>query len=471
MAGMKPSRSALLPMVLGFAVLANVDADAVDPPTPPSTANVAATAESTLVEVPVHVTGKDGLPVRGLGRDDFELFDEGRRVPIQELEIIDLDQPAGPAKPVPPPARRHFLLLFDLSFSSPINLTKARGAARDFVQKSMRRGDLGSVATFDAERGLKLVLSFTPDTGELARAVEATSLQGAPPRPADSLGLALANPAVTAPADALQSSGAPASEERIGATEAAERQRDLSRASGRNNEDLERARVSQMIKALSDLARTLNSVRGRKHVIFFSEGFDSKLLTGATGAEAGRTDADQVVTGQIRNVRNEERFGSNALRTSYQDLLKLFLRSDCAVHPVDIAGLTGRFAEAEITAPHGEAVRALGRGQDSLFTMAEGTGGTLLKNSNDFSEQLDRLQRQTSLVYVLSFLPQGFKEPGRFRSLKVKTRAANVRVSFRTGYYEPRPFAALSPVERRLSTAEFIAYGLPRAEIAAMSRS
>ncbi|HKC24757.1 MAG TPA: hypothetical protein VKF32_08430, partial [Thermoanaerobaculia bacterium] len=81
---MKPS---LLLAPLLFAAV-SVPADPQTPPTPPA---FVGSTEVTLVEVPVHVIGKDGLPVRGLKKQDFELTDDGKRVEIREVEAVDLE--------------------------------------------------------------------------------------------------------------------------------------------------------------------------------------------------------------------------------------------------------------------------------------------------------------------------------------------------------------------------------------------
>jgi hypothetical protein len=105
--------------------------------------------------------------------------------------------------------------------------------------------------------------------------------------------------------------------------------------------------------------------------------------------------------------------------------------------------------------------------QESLFLLAHETGGEVWKNSNDLAGQLERLQQQTSVVYVLTFTPRKLTEPGRFHALSVKVKTPGARVSARSGYYEPRPYSKLSVAEKRLVTAELIAFGLPRSEISA----
>src|SRR3954470_3789644 len=114
------------------------------------------------VEVPVQVI-KDGEPVRGLTAKDFEVYDGRRKVNVTGFELLDLAAPAGlPSAQVPVAARRHFLMLFDLSFSEPKSIVKARTAAADVVD-GLHPTDLVAVATYSSLSGPQLVLGFTPD--------------------------------------------------------------------------------------------------------------------------------------------------------------------------------------------------------------------------------------------------------------------------------------------------------------------
>src|SRR5829696_770452 len=129
------------------------------------------TSQVVAVEVPVNVVDRDGKPVRGLTADNFELYDAGQRQKITGFEVVDLrtrDSVAGTAAPresqeveETPSARRHFLLLFDFSFSSPTATLKARLAARDFLLHGLHPSDLAAVATYSVEHGPQLVVTFT----------------------------------------------------------------------------------------------------------------------------------------------------------------------------------------------------------------------------------------------------------------------------------------------------------------------
>lgn len=423
----------------------------------------------TLVEVPVHVAGKNGLPVRGLMKDDFELFDDGKRVEVRDMEVVDLenfarDVATGREIPLPPAARRHFLLLFDLSFSTPVKLARGRDAARDFVLNGLKNGDFGAVATLDVEKGLKLVLAFTADRDQLAYAVGTLGLPSLTTPMADPLALTVFSPGDLRARD-VSGGGTPGDAEMVEILES------ISRGSRANFEAYQRGRVDRMMVAMSDLARTLNSVHGRKHIIYFSEGVDSKLLVGDSSPSDAYDQGNKAAFGEIWKIDNDARFGNVALQDRFQQVFSLFNRSDCVFHSVDIAGIRGRGGDARAASSgdttSDDVTGSRSRGQESLFMMAQATGGEVFRDSNDVESHLERIERQTSLIYLLVFHPAQLSQPGRFHALKVKVHAPGARISARSGYYEPRPFSALTPMEKRLATAQLIAYGLPKNDIPA----
>ncbi|MEA2329751.1 MAG: hypothetical protein QOE68_4710, partial [Thermoanaerobaculia bacterium] len=113
-----------------------------------ASAQVRETIDVHLVEVPVTVVDRSGSPVRGLTAGNFELLDQGTKRAIVNFEANDFESEAiRSASPLNPSARRNFILLFDLSFSSPAGRKKAQEAARNFIAKGMGRRDLAAVAT------------------------------------------------------------------------------------------------------------------------------------------------------------------------------------------------------------------------------------------------------------------------------------------------------------------------------------
>ena len=119
-------------------------------------------------------------------------------------------------------------------------------------------------------------------------------------------------------------------------------------------------------------------------------------------------------------------------------MLEEFRRADCVIQAVDVAGL-----RAETTA----AERALSVGQDALFYVAHETGGQLFSDANDISDQLSRVLERSTVTYVLGFNPSEIERDGSYRRLSVKVGSLpkGSQVSFRTGYYSPRPYERARP--------------------------
>src|SRR5947207_72737 len=152
------------------------------------------TTEVVVVEVPVQVI-KDGEPVRGLTADNFEVYDGRKKQKVTGFEALDLygaaaaqRQPAPTA--VPAAARRHFLMIFDLSFAEPKSILKARDAAKTLV-KGLHPTDMVAVSTYAATKGPQLVLGFTSDRRQIGAAIDTLGMPQLVDRSPDPLRLVL----------------------------------------------------------------------------------------------------------------------------------------------------------------------------------------------------------------------------------------------------------------------------------------
>ncbi len=416
----------------------------------------------TAIEIPVSVIDKNGRPVAGLAASDFELYDEGKKQEISGFEVIDLNLEAGrkpeAAQEVPPSARRLWLIVFDLSYTSPTGLLRARDGARAFVTGSMKESDLAAVGTLSVDTGWKLLVNFTRDRWQLARAIDTLGLPSLSVRTSDPLAFAFAPPG---PSAGGAGTGAGSDKKSLMLDDL----KDLQTLQKAANDDLARGRVAKLMNSLAGIGRVLDSVRGRKHVLFFSEGFESRLLSGnmagggrsSTGpqpadpsvqsespADAGNT----AVFGEIWKIDSDARFGSSATR-SRVDALALFQRSDAVLDAIDISGLR---AEGDVGSKPGS-------GTDALFAIASVTEGDLIRNANQLGGELERLAQQSALVYLLVYQPKGLTKPGAFHALKVKVKSSGAKVLARSGYYEPRPYASLSALEQMLAAGDLVTAG------------
>jgi VWFA-related protein len=417
------------------------------------------TSQVVAVEVPVNVVDRDGNPVRGLTAEDFEVFDGGERQTITSFEVIDLislrkerEAAPGGTLELPSSARRHFLLLFDLSFSSPTSILKARLAARDFVLSSLQPTDLAAVATFSLEHGPKLVVTFTPDRAQLARAVDTLGMRRVHDARIDPLRFLLEPPGSLGD----QANGGQ-TDPVLSDVESTDYLRAISNYAEKVERTFEVGRISSYSRALADMAKALNAVKGRKHIVLFSEGFDSRLLIGRDTTEAAsQQDQLAVQFGSQWTVDNDARYGNTGLQNDLHRMLEEFRRADCVIQSVDIGGLRA-----------GADLRPRASGQEALFYMANETGGELFKDANNLREPLEKVLERTSVTYVLAFERSDLRNDGAYRRLKVKVKnlPAAARVSHRAGYYAPRPFKDLDPLEKTLLASDGIAAAVPRRDL------
>jgi len=137
-------------------------------------------SESTdivAVEVPVQVV-RDGKPVRGLTAADFEVYEGRQKQAVTGFEVVDLAtvpanvRGAAPQAPrLPMSARRRFVLMFDLGFSSASAMTKARQAAKDLLT-TFHPTDLVAVASILPSKGPQLLVGFTSDRKLVENAID-----------------------------------------------------------------------------------------------------------------------------------------------------------------------------------------------------------------------------------------------------------------------------------------------------------
>jgi VWFA-related protein len=408
------------------------------------------TAEVVVVEVPVQVV-KDGEPVRGLTADNFEVYDGRKKMPVTGFEVLDLysaaGQPQTQAAAVPSAARRHFLMLFDLSFSEPKSIVKARDAAKTLAE-SLHPADMVSVATYSAQKGPQLILGFTSDRRQINSAIDTLGVPQLIDRSPDPLRLVLA----AAENDFNHSSGPAPSDARAAKEQAVlDTIKGFSIASERADMSVKKAAVVSFTRSLADLAKMMGAVDGRKMVVFLSEGFDNSLLTGTANTQERADMAEMVAGGESYNVDSEKLYGDSKTANNVEKMLDEFRRADCVIQAVDIGGLRGS----------GDQGYQRKGGADSLLQMAKGTGGELYENFNDLSAAMGQMLRRTGVTYVLTYQPDDLKRDGQFHKLRVELKNVprGARVVARPGYYAPTPYAQQNPLEKMLQTANDVMSG------------
>ncbi|HEY6051152.1 MAG TPA: VWA domain-containing protein, partial [Thermoanaerobaculia bacterium] len=347
---------------------------------------------------------------------------------------------------LPAAGRRHFLFLFDFTFATTNEIARSRDAAIRFVEGGMSPDDFAAVATVSAESGLALDLTFTPDRRQISAALKRVGLPTEIDRVRDPLAFAFSQPGD--PRVVVQE----AYSSKTLAVDAQSTLKIMAAVGQRVADDYMLTRIVRHLSDMSGLARALDLVDGRKTVLYFSEGFDSRLIFGSVAHEKSpeqtAADNDAILSGASWSIDFDRRYANTPMQKQLADTAELLRRSDCVVYPVDIAGLRtpsdGTIAPAE-------------RGEDFLFTLAHATGGELIRNGNDILAQIARVEEKTNLTYVLSYSSSANAD-GNYHPIRVRTRVKGARVSARPGYFDRPSFRALTPLQRLMSAGNVIAH-------------
>jgi len=455
----------MLPLALAPAA---VPAAAAGPAAATDRQSFAEVTEVTAVEIPVQVV-RNGEPVRGLTAADFEIWEGRQQQAITGFDMVDLSAPENQrlSAPIPAAGRRHFLLIFDLSNSQPKYVMRAREAATRSLLKTLMPSDLVAVATYGSNSGMKLALGFTSDRRQIVKAIETLGFTDLADRSQQDHMLASVDAANNAimglegqmasttrePGETGRQAAQDARAAAMQAMQLAQLQALLasvvseSKANQRMDQAAARNDVTAMTKAFANLARMMDAVAGRKMVVFFSEGFDSSILEGDQKVSSQELIADTSMRGGGWMTESDTRFGSTSENQQLEKMLEVFRRSGCVIESVDIGGLRGDDDMAD---------RGGKRGETALFQMARDTGGELYHNFNDLGDAMTQLANSTAVTYVLTFQPQGPFAAGSYHPIKVKLKnePRGARISYKPGYYAPRPFKQVPAIEKLLAAAD-----------------
>ena len=369
---------------------------------PSAHAQVRETMTVEVVEVPVYITTSDGQPIRGLTRDAFQLFVDGKAQPIEYFDAVDFATtsaatPAQTAQARPLRERRLYLLLFDLSFATPAKLVHAQRAAEQALAHANPETDYFAVATYSAQKGVQFQSSFLRDHAAVLRALytlHATKLH-------DPLGVAISSAERVTWASAREKGVTVAAEQENFADMLEGEMAEAIRGGQANQESLRQPSANLIefeLDNLADAAARLAALEGQKHVIFFTEGFDSTRITDIK-VKAGPPQVDDRLMGYVKQLH------------------QTFVSAGVMLDTVDIRGVRHTTNDLE---------------NDALYVLTRGTGGRVVVNRNDLVEAVNNVTTAQSAVYILGFHPRDRKR-GTI-SVKVNGLPRTAEVSYREGF-------------------------------------
>jgi VWFA-related protein len=370
-----------------------------------------------FVEVDALVTDQQGNFVRDLTKNDFQVFEDGKRQTISTFSLVDIpierfERPLFSPRPIerdvqsnehPFDGRVYVLILDDLHVA-PQRTARVRTAAHQFIEQRLGANDLMAVI-FTGGRSQD-AQEFTSNKRLLLNAVDKFTGQK------------------------LESAVVTRNNEYF-------RQRDTG-LTGRVDDPNEQERVFKIRSTLTSLRQVADWFGGvhgrRKTMLFFSEGIDYDLTDIIRGVDAPQSSASTIMA-------------------DIQDAIAATARSNVSIYSIDPRGLTdgsedaisvGQFADQDDPV----AGRGIGQGglanelrvsQDSLRQLSDQSGGFAAVNRNDFSSAFERIVRDNSSYYVLAYYPPSDKRDGKFHRIEVRVvDRPGLIVRSRRGYNAPR---------------------------------
>src|SRR5947209_9294142 len=394
--------------------------------------------ETEVVLVNVVARDKQGKPMQDLKAEDFTVLEDGKSQHILSYVSENLgatpllatnagpeqqsvaEQPAAPAKPLLTSKdvdkelsnKRVIVLFFDLSSMNPDETQRAVDAARKYVQKKMTAADM--IAIVSLASSLRLDQDFTSDPARLLKVLNRYSH-------AEGQGM---DKGSTGDADGTEENG---------------------NAYTPDETEYNQFNTDRKLEALESLCQVLSKFNQKKSVIYFSSGMTQ------TGVE-----------------------NQSALRAAINTAIK----ANVAIYTMDSRGL-----EAE--PPGGSASTASLRGtamysgaavqsrldanfasQETLTTLSGDTGGKAFLDTNDLGQVFDRVQRDTSVYYVLGYKSSNALRDGKYRHIQVKVNRPGVSLEFRKGYYAPKDFQHFNAEDKEQQMDDELASELPNTDVA-----
>jgi len=125
-------------------------------------------AQTELVEVDVVATDRAGHVVQGLNREDFDIFEDGTKVPIATFVVVNSD--AGSGDGADASRGRFLVLVLDNARADPESLTRMRAIANALVERMSIRDVIGILpvdningsTTSDKQVALDAIQSMKP---------------------------------------------------------------------------------------------------------------------------------------------------------------------------------------------------------------------------------------------------------------------------------------------------------------------
>jgi len=383
-----------------------------------------------LVQVPVIVTDKSGRPVQGLSKDDFALYEDGKKVTItlfqassdQVLTLPDKKQAKdgvySNVRSTLAPERPIIILVIDAINTPFLDQVQSRKQLLKLLSQSIEPGSLVSLMVI-SKSGLGIIHEYSTDTEVLIKALKRATI-------------------ASSSVDGMPTAGSvstPVSPESVSSTDKSLMEDFL--VGGKEFQGLRRTAYSAVVlQSLREIAQRFAGVPGRKSLIWTASNFPYF-----------GDDTTSINSGDIHGM--------------YLQTFEELNDANIAIYPVDAAGLVGYSASGFETTRNPAGTRqsvgsgggvisgygdtALGRINekssplDNMKLLAEITGGIPHYGTNDLGGAMRDAVTDSRDYYMLGYyLPGGAKAKLGRRQLKVEVLRKDLKLRSRTRLFVTR---------------------------------
>lgn len=389
------------------------------------------TVDIQVVNVEIYVTDKDDQPVTGLGVEDFEIYEDGRRQEVTNFYAVEARRPAiapnriepldegAPPPPLwTPPSeaeqRLHLIVYFDNLFLRPANRNKVIDQVERFLHTRVEREDQVMLVTYD--RGIHVRQAFTNDLDVLV----------------EQLGKI----------EKLSSFAVQKETDRREVLERVETAQDGFSAESHVDFYAKNLHfdVRQSIGALEEIVGSLAGLPGRKALLYVSDGLPM------TPGE----DLFHLLELRFQGAGGPLQAQRYRVRRDFRDLIARANANRVTFYTLEAAGLR---SHQSLSAEYGhidsqdlieiDAIRDATR-EEPLMYMAEETGGLAAFNTNNLLGALDEMARDFGTYYSLGYRPVHF-DAGRYHEIEIKIAGRKgLKVRHRKGYRDKTPDVRLN---------------------------
>ena len=445
--------------------------------------------EVNTVSVEVSVIDKNGRPVTGLQRRDFELREDGKPVQIVNFDAVThqaaqaaaLPGPAGEAAPILPADRpvdaaggfsepASWVVYIDDAFIEPASRARVLAQLREFLTQQLAPGDQVMVATYDL--GLKIRLPFTKDRESLAWALDQVSHLVAK-------GGELERARRHILAELISEQGSESLIAKKKETLKRAREQDLIPddqgggpggvagcpqsvpQSAKSYAGALRQQVLNSVDGLTLLVNSLAGLPGRKVVLHVSDGIPItpgeeifEILVYLCGDGGGGLSSRYFGSQAALDAQSYSTVKDWTALASHANAQRVTLYTFQASGPGS-GGMSADmgYEERDLLMPSVVSIESANR-QQPLSVLASETGGRAVFWATDIRSDLARVQEDLASYYSLGFNPSHFGD-GREHRISLKVKRPGVTLRYRQSY---RDKPALERVVDRTLSSLFYGY-------------